>query len=114
MANKITAKKLKPFIPIDPRFTRGMWPIPYFTHIPMDKLKEIARGLPRYALQEVTNKKAKIVVEGIDGGIRRAHLHLGKEVVFLDKAALQKYLKVAAKELDNIKDITKIDTYIGM
>ena len=101
--------------PIDPRRFPGMWPIPVFTHIPKEKLLKIVEGQKRLIVKGSKTKIArKKIIEGIQGGIRRAHLHIDDEIVFLDKKALQSYLKVAAQELDKIKDINQIEKFIQM
>ncbi|WP_428739319.1 hypothetical protein [Sulfurimonas sp.] len=100
--------------PIDPRIIRGVFPIPQFI-LPIERLREIAKGQVRYVLKSAPVKASKgKIIEGIEGGIRRAHLHLDDEIVLLDKKALQSYLKLAAKELDKIKDINQIETFIQM
>ncbi len=40
------------------------------------------------------------------------HLHVGNEIILLDKPTLKKYFQVVAEAVDKIKDIKDVGAYI--
>ncbi len=91
----------------------GGWPLPHF-RIPLEELKAILADSDRIVLMS-KNKEAKIDLNRlIAGGIRVPHLHVGDEIVILNKQALKDYLEAAAKEVEKIDNILDIDELIKM
>ena len=73
-----------------PPHLAGCMPLPLLRLIPEDRLNKIVEGMP------VINIK---YVKGIDGGIRTPHLHLGDDIVLLDRARFAQYVGEVASTL---------------
>ena len=73
-----------------PGHLAGCWPVS-IGHVLSDKiLDKITEGMPRI--------NAKII-QGIAGGIRDPHLHLGDEIVLLDRIRFKQVAGQVAQEL---------------
>jgi hypothetical protein len=108
---RIQEFKYRDFKRVDP--SPGGWPIAQFKFIADERIKEIVAHCPRIAMTGGAKSEIRISLKyHINGGIRQPHLHLGDEIVLLDKAALQKYLQIASEEVANIKDIADVESYI--
>jgi hypothetical protein len=85
-------------LPVRVRIPEWPFPLPFpgLIRIPIERLREIglfAEAEPRAA------QAALAVIQGINGGIRDAHMHVGDAVVFLDRARFQKLLGETASAL---------------
>jgi hypothetical protein len=107
MATKIN----KPIGPIWIDGKIGIWPTPQYK-IPLKLLKEITANNERIVLKSSFKNSAYRLKDMINGGIPVPHLHLGNEIVLLDKKSYAKYLQLAAKEIEGIKDIADVGKYI--
>jgi hypothetical protein len=80
--------------------TAGCTPFPVDVIIGRDTLRKLADGMPQVKLN---------YIQGIDGGMRTAHLHLGDVVVLLDRDRFRTYVgqvaqALAAKRVDASTD----------
>lgn len=89
----------------------GIWPTPQYK-IPLKLLREITVKNERIVLKSSLKTSAYRLKDMINGGIPVPHLHLGNEIVLLDKKSYAKYLQLAAKEIENVKDIKDVGKYI--
>ena len=89
---------------IRPRPSPGGWPV-YIESI-----------LNRKAVESITKGQQRIqvkFVEGIDGGIRNAHLHMEDQVILLDRAQFKELVasvaaKLAAQQVDLVGDHVEV------
>jgi hypothetical protein len=73
-----------------PDHLAGCWPLPPFEIIGDDILEKIIKGKPRLGPG---------IINGIRGGIRDPHLHVGDEVVMIDRKAFKEVVGRVAMEL---------------
>jgi hypothetical protein len=85
-----------------PWHVAGCMPAPPDTILGRAKLNKIIEDMPREQIKYVRD---------IYGGIRAAHLHIGDEVVLLDRARFKTYVKEVAAKLAESR-IDKTDDYI--
>ena len=66
-------------------------------------LEKIAEGMPRLK-----------VIEGIDGGMREAHLHMGNQIVLISRERFKEVVGKAAMEIaEKIADSAEYSQAIG-
>lgn len=65
----------------------GCWPIPPMKLVDPERIERIIEGQPR------------IVIKGIEGGIRDPHFHVEDEIVLLDRKRFQELVKGVAGKL---------------
>lgn len=94
--------------------SRGGWPIADFSRIiPTDKFKEILAKSDRIRVESVTRKASMFSLkDNIRGGMMVPHLHVGDEIILLDKPTLKKYFQAVAEAVDKIEDINDVGAYI--
>jgi hypothetical protein len=68
----------------------GCWPTPVAEIVNARVLAKTIEGMPRIAAE---------IIQGINGGIREAHLHVGGDVVLLDRESFKVVVQEAATEL---------------
>jgi hypothetical protein len=73
-----------------PEHTAGCWPTPLAEIVSGRVLDNAIEGMPRISAD---------IIQGIRGGIREPHLHVGDEVVLLDRARFKEVVRQAATEL---------------
>ena len=77
-----------------PPHLAGCLPLPLLRLIPEDRLNKLVEGMP------VINIK---YVKGIDGGMRTPHVHLGDDIVLLDRARFAQYVGEVAGSLASMR-----------
>ncbi len=87
-----------------PIHSAGCHPIPLEDILSRVRLESLAEGMPRMR---------RLRVKDIAGGIRTAHLHLGSEVVLLDRERFRKLAGLVAQELAE-RRVEVIEDYIGV
>ncbi len=94
--------------------SRGGWPIPDFSRIiPADKFRDILAKSDRIRIKSFTRKASVFSLkDGLRGGMVIPHLHVGNEIVLLDRSTLKKYFQAVAEAVDKIEDINDVGAYI--
>ncbi len=94
---------------VRPRPIPGGWPVAVESLLDRKSLEGLMKGQPRIKVK---------FVDGINGGIRNAHLHIDDQVVLLDRAQFKELVagvaaKLAAQQVDldqdHVEVISKID-----
>jgi hypothetical protein len=87
----------------------GGWPVPIDAVLNRKAIEALTKGQPRIKVK---------FVDGINGGIRDAHLHLEDQIVLLDRAQFKELVAGVAAKLaeqmidfddDHVEVIAKID-----
>jgi hypothetical protein len=76
-----------------PHHLAGCFPFPVESLLGRDLLDNIIDGMPRVPVK---------FIKGIPGGIRPAHLHIGNEIVLLDRNRFRTYASAVAAEMAKI------------
>ena len=73
-----------------PDHLAGCWPTPISGIVDARVLAKATEGRPMISAD---------IIQGIDGGIRNAHLHVGGDVVLLDRAGFKEVVRAATTTL---------------
>lgn len=94
--------------------SNGGWPIADFSRIiPADMFKNIFAKSDRIRVESVARKASMFSLkDNIRGGMMVPHLHVGNEIILLDKPTLKKYFQAVAEAVDKIEDINDVGAYI--
>lgn len=87
-----------------PRHLAGCMPIPVDVLLGEERLKPIIERMPQVQIKYLRD---------IRGGIRTAHLHLGEDVVLLDRARFKTVVAEIARELA-ARRVEAIEDYVGV
>jgi len=80
-------------VPLPEKHLTVIKPWPYPGGWPIESV------LSKRFLEKITDGMVRIKLDGIEGGMRNAHLHIGNEAVLLDKARFKQAVGQAAKVL---------------
>ena len=84
-------------IDMPPRLA-GMWPFPIMKVLSPEMLAKFTKGRPTFPSK---------ILDGIDGGIREAHLHIKDKVALLDR---ESFATVMGKAADHIVNEIAVDS----
>jgi len=87
-----------------PRPFPGFWPIDPWIALGRERLDKLIEGSPAIQIRYIRD---------IRGGIRRAHLHMGNQIVLLERAAFKEIVtevaaKLAAERVDALGDYVEV------
>lgn len=107
-------KSLQTAKPIWLEPSNGGWPIADFSRIiPGDIFKDMLAKSDRIRVESIARKASMFSLkDNIRGGMMVPHLHVGNEIVLLDKPTLKKYFQAVAEAVDKIEDINDVGAYI--
>ena len=92
----------------------GGWPIADFRPIiSKDIFEKITAKCDRLRVEGVARKAAVFSLRNsIRGGMVIPHIHVGDEIILLDKMAMKNYFQAVAEAVDKIEDISDVKAYL--